>query len=247
MNNILINEIDELSSSVNNEDDNNTGSHVLPTKRRAVCYSHSDIFTDEFSDEINDKYSKLNLSPKSDYMPGNFVIVGHQGGFSFNEDYCNFITPLSTFPYGEFYNSVIVDPIERETTSKLNIVLKSIVKKLISFKDLQPGWDTYHAKSINIITITNAIDIISRIISDENIIDNKNIPIPFVAPLADGGILFELSTLYKEIEFTVPEEEKQPFEYLINWKFPFSEKEGEANSSKEIIDIVADWLYDQYE
>lgn len=236
------------ASSIAIEEDDNTVSYTIPTKHSALCYTLYDPFAFIYPEDDNGEESKLAYVKKNSYVPNGFIAFIHNNGISIQED-CFKLDTVSQklLQFDVSYNSGIVNYAEYGITDKLRIGLQAIIKKIYGFKDLKSGWDTYQAKVINVKTIVNAIDIISKIISSINLNDIINIPIPFVAPLSNGGILFEWSTLYREIEFSIPEKSNKPFQYLITVKHPFYEKEDEVYSSEELVNIVINWLYNKNE
>ena len=116
-----------------------------------------------------------------------------------------------------------------------------ITDRLKKFANLKTGWDSYDAKSIQWKTIIRAIQFFSKVLYE---IENKNIPVPFVAPLSDGGIQFEWKTCYKELILLIPEKEEEPFEYLKVDKLLWKEQEEEDRvfNIDEMVNIAKNWL-----
>jgi len=127
-------------------------------------------------------------------------------------------------------------------TSRIQGGLNSVINRLRKFGALKKGWDSYEAKPIKWTTITRAINFVSRILFLAE--DKSAIPIPFVAPLPDGGIHFEWKTFYKELIHSIPEKEKKGIEYLkVDKILGFErEEEGEVLNTDSIVNIVIDWF-----
>lgn len=133
---------------------------------------------------------------------------------------------------------------ETDEFSEIELGLLSIIGRLNKFADLEKGWDSYKAKPIKRMTITRAINFFSKVLYISLVERKKNFPVPFIAPLADGGIQFEWQTCYKELIHIIPENEKDALEYLLVNKSLYGDKEEEAVALgiDEMVDIAVDWL-----
>ncbi|MBU4268648.1 MAG: hypothetical protein KJ808_07350 [Acidobacteria bacterium] len=121
-----------------------------------------------------------------------------------------------------------------------------IYSRLKMFATLQKGWDSYSAVPIKWSTIAKGIDFISRILYSRFLKKLSYIPIPFIAPLSDGGIQFEWNSCYKELIITIPEDDACPIEYLQIEKTSLSEtkKEGNTFNFEDAIFLINGWFLD---
>ena len=131
-----------------------------------------------------------------------------------------------------------------ETTSRAQIALETVIPRLISFSTLREDWDSYGAENIEWRTIARVLELLFTIFDYIDHENDINIPIPFVAPLPDGGIQIDWKTCFKELIIVVPEDPKEKLEYLTVRRTIQGEKETEtvANSIDEIVDVVKEWF-----
>lgn len=165
-------------------------------------------------------------------------------GLSFSESSNNFVDRIDFQSLHEGSTSTWTENFaEIKTISKLQLGSNSIIARLRKFASLEEGWDSYDAKPIEWLTITRAIELFSKVlyvVSNEN----KDIVLPFIAPLSDGGIQFEWNTCYKGLIHSIPEKKEEPLEYLKVDKISGEEKEkeGVVSSIDDMVDIVIEWL-----
>jgi hypothetical protein len=135
--------------------------------------------------------------------------------------------------------------IELEKTSKVEIGLSSIAPRLRKFASLKTGWDFDKAEAIGWETITAAIDFFAKVLYDLNKNEKKSPIVPFVAPLPDGGILFEWKTCYKELNVVIPAHPNIEMEYLMVEKTVFGEEQEDKVTFivNDVIEVITNWLH----
>jgi len=129
---------------------------------------------------------------------------------------------------------VVSKPIER-----FRSVSSETVKRIKGFASLGDNWDSYGAKAIKWSTMIRAINFFSIIISRF-----PNAPVPFVAPACSGDIHFEWKMCSKALKHSIPEDENDPFEYLLIDKSSGKVEKtyGRALNTGEMVDIAIDWM-----
>lgn len=198
---------------------------------------------DRTNENIN-IYLLINLIYEGNYS---YTRMDKRGGrgFSFSKSSNNFI-PRTDFQKLHKGSSPTWTEnfAEIKIASKLRLGSHSITNRLKKFATLEAGWDSYNAKPIKWLTISRAIKFFSNVLC---VVESENkdvVPRPFVAPLSDGGIQFEWSTCYKELNHSIPEKVMEPIEYLKvdKTKGIEEEEEGVASSIDDITNLVTDWL-----
>lgn len=127
---------------------------------------------------------------------------------------------------------------------KIPIGLIPVVQRLKKFAELKQNWDSYGAKPIEWSTISRAIDFFSKVLF-QNILESKNnLPIPFVAPLSDGGIQFEWRNCFKELVIVLPNRQEKGVVYLKveHQLFGEKEEEGKLFNTDEAVPLILEWL-----
>ncbi|MCX5781463.1 MAG: hypothetical protein NT145_01985 [Elusimicrobia bacterium] len=120
--------------------------------------------------------------------------------------------------------------------------MKPITGRLKKIALLQKGWDSYNAEPISWETVIRAIDFFTKTLFCLQNLGKKAIPIPFIAPVSSGGIQVEWFTLYKELDFELPEDEKLPIEYLKVDKISGEQEESQVTNIDDLIEIISEWL-----
>lgn len=133
---------------------------------------------------------------------------------------------------------------EDKVFEKIRIGIRNILSRLKSFSSLEEGWDGYKGKPVKIQTITKALIFFSfllYLLYKKKVLD---FPLPFITPVADGGIQFEWETCYKELIIYIPEEDEDSFQYLKICKnlWREDEEEGEVSSIIELAFLAVEWL-----
>ena len=183
-----------------------------------------------FSDSIYGYENSFAFFDKKD-----FVMFSYSKGIDVlkeSEESFSWINPSQYSTWTQCY-------LENEHEPKLKIGLSSIMKRFKKFATLRPGWDSYDGKAVSWTTISRAITFFSKVL-----LSNQNtIPVPFVAPLSDGGIQFEWKTCYRELVNTIPADENQPFEFLkIDRLENDREEEGKVFNVQEMAALITEWL-----
>ena len=134
---------------------------------------------------------------------------------------------------------------EAWTANSIEIGLRAITDKIKKFALLKPGWDSYGAKPVQWNTILQAIIFFSKVLASLNRKGIKSMPLPFIAPLINGGIQFEWRTCYKELIIALPPDKNSKIEFLKVKQTIDEEKEenGETASVNDVIEIVTEWLF----
>jgi len=124
--------------------------------------------------------------------------------------------------FGSEYNRAFCTPSEEHTLNwadyilqpdpieKFRSVSKETVNRIKRFAYLGDNWDSYGAKAIEWSTIIKAIDFFSIVVSRF-----PDAPLPFVAPAGNGDIHFEWEKCSRVLKHSIPEDENDPFEYLL--------------------------------
>lgn len=88
----------------------------------------------------------------------------------------------------------------------------SLSRRLIEISSLSPGWDGYSAPQVSIDIIDRATQLLLVIM----IIGRGRFPLPFVAPLPDGGLELEWETETGKELILVLSPERPGIEFLFN-------------------------------
>lgn len=131
------------------------------------------------------------------------------------------------------------DILEPGLVEKLRLVSSETVNRIKGFASLGDNWDSYGAKTIEWSTIIKAIDYFSSLV-----FRFPDAPLPFVAPARNGDIHFEWGKCSKVLKHSVPEDENDPFEYLLIDKTSgkVERKHGRALNMEAMLDIAAYWM-----
>ncbi len=133
--------------------------------------------------------------------------------------------------------------VETQIADKVELGFNLITERLKKIGQLKRGWDSYGAEPIVWPTIARAIDFFSRIIIQLDKEKRNNSPVPFIAPLSDGGIQFEWRTFYKELTLIIPKGKESAITYLKVEKSIFGETEEEGDAVvDEAIELATAWL-----
>lgn len=134
--------------------------------------------------------------------------------------------------------------VETQLADKVKLGVNLIIERLRKIANLKRGWDSYEAEPIESATIIRAIDFFSKIVVQLDRERRNNLPVPFVAPLSDGGIQFEWRTLYKELIIVVPKSIQNDLTYLKVEKDIFGEIEEKEASIvvDDAIQLATTWL-----
>mgnify|MGYP003136760796 CR=1 FL=1 len=149
---------------------------------------------------------------------------------------------FQTAPVAE--NSTWVDSfVETQIADKVKLGFNLITERLRKIRKLKHDWDSYGADPIEWSTIARAIDFFSRLIIQLDREKRNNSPVPFIAPLSDGGVQFEWRTLYKELTLIIPKGRESAITYLKVEKSISGETEEEGEVVvNEAIEFVTTWL-----
>jgi len=131
------------------------------------------------------------------------------------------------------------DILEVESIENLQLVSRDTVNRIKGFASLGDNWDSYGAKAIEWSTIIKAINFFSIVVSRFS-----NAPLPFVAPGPNGDIHFEWETCSKVLKHSIPEDENDPFEYLLIDKTSGKVKKTyrRVPTMREMLDVAAYWM-----
>jgi len=140
------------------------------------------------------------------------------------------------------YDPRLRDLIQSKGLDRTTLGLDIVMDRLKKIGELKEGWDTYNAKPIDKKTIDRAIKFFENLFSQSGY---KALPVPFIAPLIDGGIHFEWRTFFKEFQYTIPANESEPFTYYKLEKISIdqvTEEESQTYDINEIVNIIMSWL-----
>lgn len=159
---------------------------------------------------------------------------------------------IEKLAFGSDYDHVFyTPPVERPSNwadyilqpgpvEKLRLVSRVTVSRIRGFASLDENWDSYGAKTIEWSVIVKAIEFFSTLVL--RLPDNA--PLPFVAPARDGDIHFEWEMCSKVLKHSIPENENDPFEYLLIDKSLGKVEKiyGRALSMEEMLNVADDWM-----
>lgn len=116
--------------------------------------------------------------------------------------------------------------------------LKYAVSQLQRISALEENWDGEGAKKIASATIARCVTFFTRLI-DALQERGKDIGIPSIGALPDGGIEFEFENFFKTLIFSIPESADDKVSYYMNESTLFKdiESEGEA-SEEELVEVI---------
>ncbi len=113
------------------------------------------------------------------------------------------------------------------------IYFADAVRKIDRFREYGANWDSYDADPIRDSTVDRAIMFLQELYE---LLDSRMaIPIPFVAPCANGRILFEFRHGERELEFEIPVQNDAPVEYFRC--YGEDEREGTIAQSWDITNL----------
>ena len=125
---------------------------------------------------------------------------------------------------------------------KISKSVSHIIYQLRRYASFKAGWDGENAQKITWDTITRAISLVVALVHQLDQTGN-DLGIPCVGPMADGGIEFELETLFKEFIITIPPSANDEISFLKIDKSGEEEVEEESTASDlEIPSLIIDWF-----
>jgi len=120
-------------------------------------------------------------------------------------------------------------------TNSLQAKMQTVTDKLNSFADLPPNWDSYGSVPISLDIRDRAKATMKDILD----IGGENMPLPFIAPMGDGGVEFEwqLETGH-ELMLTIPPDGS--IQFLLDE--PGSETEGVIGEIVSLEQVIKRFL-----
>lgn len=116
----------------------------------------------------------------------------------------------------------------------------NMIKKIVNFKNLEKGWDSYNAKEITSHAVDKAIDLFNKIYNYSYACDIlvKDV---FPYPLANGGVQIDIDAENIEIEIEISPDPYGKITYLVEWlgKNRFKQfQEGAMTSLGEVLNYL---------
>jgi len=172
------------------------------------------------------------------YVGGNYVMP-----YGFGDSYKVGERNESVIPYNAKLDTSIKNYAYIASPDSIGEYFTSISETIKSFSTLQEKWDSYNAKKISWYAIIEALLFFMKF-SMYTRSEVVNIPEPFVAPLASGGIQIEWETLFRKFHFRIPVAPTKGIEYL-KIEIVDGEEVRSFETAKNIDDVfcmVSDWL-----
>jgi hypothetical protein len=116
---------------------------------------------------------------------------------------------------------------------------EKIIKKILLYKNLKKNWDGQGALPLPWESILNSMELFKETMA----VIKNNVSIPYVSPLANGQIEFEWIGFYKELIFSVSQEDSKKIEFLTIEKKNNEEIEKEGVMYKnDFLELVIGWF-----